>query len=382
MNFADKRRKSSTNSSRHVFRIAHFQPVSLIFPLDKTEFSCGSDATIQISISVTTADVVNDANVLVLGYKGTNSTHWGKLHKNRNYNQIWLMSTGESALSRVSVLPPLKYRYTSYNWSFYYHSKADISVPFGLYVPSANSELQPTSPAEGKRNFLQYKTKLVAWMSSGHCDGLSWDRTQFVRDLANIIPVDTFGKCGSHDCPKEPVEDCVNILRRYKFYLALENNCCSEYITEKFWRSLQVYEAIPIVIGATKREYQRLAPPLSFIHADDFDSMARLAEFIQSVASNVTLYNSFFKWKTHGQIKLSSPSERKPLFQDGACALYHYYQEHLSDEKTKRHYFDPYGSSWLANCFQCGERNWIKSYIFDQNLEAFEKKIGSSNIKE
>ena len=62
----------------------------------------------------------------------------------------------------------------------------------------------------------------------------------------------------------------ISCLTPYKFYLAFENSNCKEYITEKFWRTLNRTFAVPIVMGSGN--YKELAPPNSFIHVDDFAS--------------------------------------------------------------------------------------------------------------
>ena len=62
----------------------------------------------------------------------------------------------------------------------------------------------------------------------------------------------------------------ISCLLPYKFYLAFENSDCEDYITEKFWRTLNKTLSIPIVMG--KGNYKALAPPNSYIHVDDFTS--------------------------------------------------------------------------------------------------------------
>ena len=46
--------------------------------------------------------------------------------------------------------------------------------------------------------------------------------------------------------------DQLELLSRYKFYLALESNRCDDYITEKFFRALKTKSVIPIVRGTSK----------------------------------------------------------------------------------------------------------------------------------
>ena len=73
-------------------------------------------------------------------------------------------------------------------------------------------------------------------------------------------------------------------LGKFYFYLAFENSICNDYVTEKFFRGLQVTignldnigpkqncqaPVVPIVLGGAN--YSALAPNHSFIHVDDFN---------------------------------------------------------------------------------------------------------------
>ena len=71
-------------------------------------------------------------------------------------------------------------------------------------------------------------------------------------------------------------------LGKFYFYLAFENSICKDYVTEKFFRGLQVTiwnilwpkqicqaPVVPIVLGGAN--YSALAPNYSFIHVDDFN---------------------------------------------------------------------------------------------------------------
>ena len=55
-----------------------------------------------------------------------------------------------------------------------------------------------------------------------------------------------------------------------KFYLSFESRNCTNYITEKLWRILRT-NMIPVVIQPSREFYEQVAPPDSFIHAQDFD---------------------------------------------------------------------------------------------------------------
>jgi len=53
-------------------------------------------------------------------------------------------------------------------------------------------------------------------------------------------------------------------------------------------------------MGAPKEDYSTVAPPGSFIHVDDFASPHDLADFLNQIADNSTLYSSYFLWRTQG----------------------------------------------------------------------------------
>ena len=63
--------------------------------------------------------------------------------------------------------------------------------------------------------------------------------------LARASHVDVLGGCGRAcgDC------DPSSLARTYKFYLALENARCTDYVSEKFWERGLAHDLVPIVNG-------------------------------------------------------------------------------------------------------------------------------------
>lgn len=281
---------------------------------------------------------------------------WLQLHQLRTNDQVWVHTTEESPINSRKLVPDKRLvDVITLNVTQTWHPNADIYLPYGEFVPyppGVSKKLSTNSNFESKN-------KLVLWISS-HCYTQMWHRYNFVYDFAKHIPVDMYGDCGNLTCLiGDPT--CRDIFRQYKFLLALENSCCGGYITEKFWNSLTKIEAIPIVVGAPKEDYERLAPVGSFIHADDFPSMEDLADYIFKVAKNKGLYSSYFKWREHGDIVSHKPHEMLSISNEGICSLLDF--THSSSFLLKTSSFHPYGPNWMGGCFSCGEHTWIQRYV-------------------
>ncbi|CAH1249788.1 FUT7 [Branchiostoma lanceolatum] len=182
-----------------------------------------------------------------------------------------------------------------FNWTFTYRNDSDILATWG-HVTQIYQELAENPPALN-RDYAEHKTKLVLWYVSNCYKHLS--RFAYVTELRKHIQVDIFGRCGnaSH-CGKKDRQCFIEHIRQYKFYLAFENFKCAEYITEKFWDNSLKNDVVPIVLGAPKDDYERFAPPNSFIHVDDFNSPRELANYLEYLDQNDHEYNQYFAWKT------------------------------------------------------------------------------------
>ncbi|XP_067950559.1 alpha-(1,3)-fucosyltransferase fut-1-like [Watersipora subatra] len=165
---------------------------------------------------------------------------------------------------------------------------ADVSIPLGHVAQNLDEQ-----------NFIfewKREKRLIAWMAS-NCVTSS-RRETFVKELQKYIDVDVFGTCGDHGNGGGRKRDEFRevLAGQYHFYLALENSDCDEYITEKFWRNLQL-GMIPIVKGQ-RALYGKFAPPNSFIHADAFTSVETLAKYLERVASNPVELRQYHEWRS------------------------------------------------------------------------------------
>lgn len=59
-------------------------------------------------------------------------------------------------------------------------------------------------------------------------------------------------------------------------------------------------------MGTSRSNCQKVAPPNSFIHVQDFTSPENLAKYLLELASNKTKYLQYFAWKSQGYITSSS----------------------------------------------------------------------------
>ena len=107
------------------------------------------------------------------------------------------------------------------------------------------------------------------------------------------------GNCGQRGVCKK---NCSGVLRQFKYYLALENCACQDYITEKLWNNANLQDLIPIVFGPRRAHYEAVAPPNLFIHVEDFETLQDLADYVNLLDNNDHLYNKFFEWKKVGSV--------------------------------------------------------------------------------
>lgn len=211
-------------------------------------------------------------------------------HK-RSPEQVWILFLLECPLHTQDF----KNLRNVFNWTATYRHDSDIVAPYEKYV-SFSSTPSVTKP----NNYAANKTKKVAWFVS-NCATKN-HRKEYAMELAKHIKVDIYGSCGPYNCPRLDAKKCFEMLDRdYKFYLAFENSNCKDYITEKLFVNSLGHNVLPIVMGARKEDYERSAPPHSYIHVDDFESPRHLAEYLTKLDQNDTLYNEYFKWKGNGE---------------------------------------------------------------------------------
>lgn len=121
------------------------------------------------------------------------------------------------------------------------------------------------------------------------------NREGLVKSLIDSnFRVDSVSKCLNNAEKPGNSEKKSDIQRHYLFYLAFENQCENDYITEKLWATLEA-GVVPVYYGAPN--IAEHVPPHSIIDANSFETSQQLAEYLNVVANNRTLYESYHEWR-------------------------------------------------------------------------------------
>lgn len=210
--------------------------------------------------------------------------------------QKWIWMNYESP----SNTPNLAHFESIFNLTLTYRMDSDIFLPYGFLIPNLVRNASSYSSQYLQRPSASdvLRPRLLAWVVSNWSE--SHRRVSFFRQLRRYLPVDVYGRVG------QPLEvGVVELLRDYQFYLAMENSEHTDYITEKLWNPIEA-GAIPVVLGPTRKNYERFLPPEAFIHVDDFASAKELALYLLMLRRKPELLMSHLRWRS--SYRLHRPS--------------------------------------------------------------------------
>ncbi|ODM86763.1 Glycoprotein 3-alpha-L-fucosyltransferase A [Orchesella cincta] len=213
----------------------------------------------------------------------------------RNPNVAFILSIQESEHHNYPMMPKKFDGIFNFIWMF--RREAHIHPEFQeMYDKYEKPDEKWNYGSDFSYEFLKAKTKLAAWVVT-NCNIQPGGRNEFVEQLRKHgIAVDIYGRCGNHSCEGNYTENnCFPRLgKEYKFYMALENSLCLDYITEKpahGWEN----GMLPIIWGVGKKELA--APPGSYIDALEFKTIEELAERIKYLDKNPREYFKYFEWR-------------------------------------------------------------------------------------
>lgn len=295
--------------------------------------ACETKVTVTLTASM---NILQGKDIVVLGMSPYSLKIKTKVMRTKiSGGQLFVFYGVETPLRMHEWIPDVGRQPVHGVWS--YTSTSDTVIPYGRYV-EFDTEIEVDV-----NELVSSKNKLVAWMGSNCVKQVFWPRMAFVNELQKYVQVDTYGKCGNLTCLPRMSKRCQSLMGEYKFYLSLENAECRDYMTEKFWDTALIQGAVPVVYGAKKSDYERVAPPNSFIHVSDFDSVESLAKYLLLLDRNDVLYSRFFHWRRKGEIEMVFP----PLLPSSFCDII---QQYYLLQRGMVNTVDLAKTSWFQGC--------------------------------
>ncbi|XP_063791795.1 3-galactosyl-N-acetylglucosaminide 4-alpha-L-fucosyltransferase FUT3-like [Pseudophryne corroboree] len=196
----------------------------------------------------------------------------------RPHFQLWVWYNLEPPL----IIKNLDMLDNLFNLTMTFRKDSDIFVPYGG-IETLKERQSFTIPT---------KSKLVSWVVSKWYPGVR--RIAYYEELKKHIPIDVYG--ARH--MKLSWDNFHTTISKYKFYLAFENSIYKDYITEKLWSNAFGQWAVPVVLGTSRKNYERFVPGDAFIHVDDFSSPKELAEYLLMLDKDDEKYRRYFNWRS------------------------------------------------------------------------------------
>ena len=268
-----------------------------------------------------------------------NKKDFDNLIKNRTKHQVWILWQDKPFNNNSN------FDYFKFNWTISFNRNSEaFKFAFGGTANYMIEKPYEQFIQKMMKNFEDRKSSAVWFVSN--CNNKY--RLDFANKLGARFSLKVGGLCSKSlssvkkriNCPKNSACEASQLAYN-KFYLAFESTNCTDYITDKFWRSLSL-GLIPVVIQPSRESYERVAPPDSFIHAQDFNFDAKLlAQYLLKVSTNFHFYLKHLKWSYSSKSYYKSENLEPKRF----CQLC----ERLNRENSSIYYDSV--SNWFKN--QC-----------------------------
>ncbi|XP_017887895.1 alpha-(1,3)-fucosyltransferase 5-like [Ceratina calcarata] len=266
------------------------------------KFSPWENCTVKKCVLSYRSEDIDTADAVVFHLHLTRNAM--ELPARTRWDQRWIFLTDESPIHTFLYGNQELSTYNGlFNWSMSYRMNSDVPVPYGRTV-SRSFINSPSINFPSREPIVKMKTKLVTVMGS-NCAGVN-GRWNYIKRLKEILgtDLDVYGRClngNATACPGHFDRDCP-VLNAYKFYLAFENSNCKDYITEKvFWHGYHKL-AVPVIMGAPKKDCERLLPPRSFLHVTDFADPSALANYIKYLGQHNDKYLEYHEWRKYYKV--------------------------------------------------------------------------------
>lgn len=145
------------------------------------------------------------------------------------------------------------------------------------------------------RPFASKKTAIV--YVNSNCAARS-GRSDIMRQVmalkSSAVPTESWGNCDRNvDAPGS--FDKVELIKGYKFCVAMENSITKDYITEKLWQALEA-GCLPIYMGP-KNVADFLPMRDAIVNYHEFGSPEALMKEVERLAADQKAYDAKLSWK-------------------------------------------------------------------------------------
>eukprot|EP01103_Thecamoeba_quadrilineata_P016288 TRINITY_DN5403_c0_g1_i1.p1 TRINITY_DN5403_c0_g1~~TRINITY_DN5403_c0_g1_i1.p1 ORF type:complete len:404 (+),score=70.60 TRINITY_DN5403_c0_g1_i1:53-1264(+) len=305
--------------------------------LEKTHF-CARNCTLKVTSS---RDYFEFAEAILFH---SPDIVWDRLPPKVVAGQSWVLYSQESPAFDEPLRNQSKIN--KFDVMMRYRLEATIPVPFGRDIELPGGEPVP----------LQMKSRESPIVWIGDLCYAPNRRERYIHELMRHIGVDSYGKClHNKDWPEG--KSWEEVVSGYKFFLAFEHENCKDYVTEQYWKAIQL-GVVPIVMGAPNID--DFAPsPHSVIKTIDYSGPQQLAEHLHRINNNDELYLEYLSHKYNKSLL-------NPRFS--------YYLQ-------KFHYKDP----WCELCYLLQEPYQKRAFRPDftcQNKWAILKQIRQGSVQQ
>ncbi|XP_053545494.1 3-galactosyl-N-acetylglucosaminide 4-alpha-L-fucosyltransferase FUT3-like [Bombina bombina] len=281
------------NSVKELLILVWVWPFGQPFPLDR----CQKDYNITGCKFTADRGLYDTADALIMHHFDIMYNKNALPQKPRHRFQRWVWFNLEPPL----IIKNLHYLDNQFNMTMTFRKDSDVFVPYG-HVEILKEIQNFTIPP---------KAKLVSWVVSKWYPGIP--RISYYEELKKYIQIDIYGS--GH----KPLSwaDFKKTISQYKFYLAFENSIYTDYLTEKIWSNAFDSWAVPVVLGTSRKNYERFIPGDAFIHVDDFSSHKELANYLLMLDKDDEKYKKYFNWRSYYQPRINGGW---PLLYCKACS--------------------------------------------------------------
>lgn len=198
--------------------------------------------------------------------------------------QVWVAWSMESEVF-YPLLSNVEYM-KRFDLTMTYRFDSDVPVPY-FDATTRTAILNPPRPKTGRAPLV--------YINSNDFDKSG--RLEYVRELMQYMPVDSYGKSLNN---RPILEDHgrqtkLDIISTYKFTLAYENSRTRDYVTEKFYDPFEA-GSVPVYLGAPNLA-DFVPGEHCYVDVDQFNGPRDLADYLLRAAADDIEYESYFAWK-------------------------------------------------------------------------------------